>query len=444
MHSAFKLHDENGTFLRGQLEGLQGTRHFRDLAIVDIVIIDEVSMLQADALRGIDQALNYVLTRGTTQRGLMAFGRKSMLVVGDLHQLPSIEKYGFTSQQIYDSTLWSEFKFLELTQVVRTDAAEARFAELLLRARRGWQHLNDEDWQLLESRVCANHCAACESFTDVMRVRPPGGTRRDEVAVPQVVRHCPIACTAAGGHASATCVLAARRAKVDELNARYGRRAAPVGAQPCAVQAVDTDVDSGRPVRSAQVRERISSKLAGLAMEAEYYVGQLVVITVNRRRQHAGYVNSALAEIVELAPALPHAPTEIVVRLLDEPANAPLLRVRRVEARASVFGTECTRLMFPLLPAFSMTIHRVQGATMEGDVHILLNAEVFADGMAYVAISRVRRLSQLHLWCLHREAIKANPIIDAEYERLARMRLDVDAVAAAPHRQRVRHLLPLA
>ena len=31
---------------------------------------------------------------------------------------------------------------------------------------------------------------------------------------------------------------------------------------------------------------------------------------------------------------------------------------------------------------FAVTVHRVQGATLEGDVHVLLNSEFFADGQA--------------------------------------------------------------
>ena len=55
-------------------------------------------------------------------------------------------------------------------------------------------------------------------------------------------------------------------------------------------------------------------------------------------------------------------------------------------------------------PGFGLTVEnacsqRVQGATLEDDVHILLNAEMFAEGQAYVALSRVRRLSQVHFWC---------------------------------------------
>ena len=52
----------------------------------------------------------------------------------------------------------------------------------------------------------------------------------------------------------------------------------------------------------------------------------------------------------------PHAPTEIAVRLLDEPDHASLLRVRRVESTATIAGTEYIRSMFPMIPAYAMTI----------------------------------------------------------------------------------------
>ena len=172
------------------------------------------------------------------------------------------------------------------------------------------------------------------------------------------------------------------------------------------------------------------------------HIGQLVLLTVNRRRAHAGFVNGSLAVVVAIHP--PHAPTEIVVRLLDEPPGAPPLHVRRTEATAKVGGAEYVRYMFPLVAAHAMTIHRVQGATLTGPVHILLNKEIFAEGQAYVALSRVQRLEQLHLWCLHREALKGNPTVDAEYVALAARPLDAAAIAASPARLRVRHLLPLA
>ena len=107
----------------------------------------------------------------------------------------------------------------------------------------------------------------------------------------------------------------------------------------------------------------------------------------------------------------------------------------RVLMRIHVLATDPRCLRYARAP---------QGATLTGDVHILLNAEIFAEGMAYTALSRVQRLDQLHLWCLNREAIKANPNVDREYVRLAHSPLDEAAIAAAPRRTRVRHLLPLA
>jgi len=110
----------------------------------------------------------------------------------------------------------------------------------------------------------------------------------------------------------------------------------------------------------------------------------------------------------------------------------------------TIAGVEYKRSMFPLIPAFAMTVHRVQGGTLTGPVHILMNQEIFAEGQGYVALRRVKKLSQLHLWCLHRQAIKGSPIIDAEYVRLQHRWLTAEAVAAAPSRERVRFLLPLA
>jgi hypothetical protein len=120
--------------------------------------------------------------------------------------------------------------------------------------------------------------------------------------------------------------------------------------------AIDTQ-SNGRPVTDAAVRSQISDRLTGLPSQLSVHVGQLVLLTVNRRGCHAGFVNGSLAVVVELAPT--HAPTETVVRLLDEPDDAPTLRVRRIEATANVGGAEYTRLAFPIIPAYAMTIHRV-------------------------------------------------------------------------------------
>ena len=90
---------------------------------------------------------------------------------------------------------------------------------------------------------------------------------------------------------------------------------------------------------------------------------------------------------------------EQVYAILFKPEGAcHELRIVRRSVRASCAGVgSATRMQFPLIPSHAVTVHRVQGATLDGDVHVLLNSEFFAAGQAYTALSRARRMSQLHL-----------------------------------------------
>ena len=54
-------------------------------------------------------------------------------------------------------------------------------------------------------------------------------------------------------------------------------------------------------------------------------------------------------------------------------------------------GVTLQRTQLPLLPCWAATIHKVQGLSLDAAV-IDLGPKVFEDGMAYVALSRVRGL----------------------------------------------------
>lgn len=55
-----------------------------------------------------------------------------------------------------------------------------------------------------------------------------------------------------------------------------------------------------------------------------------------------------------------------------------------------------------------------------------------AQGQAYTALSRVRRLEQIHLWSLDPSAFRANPTLAMEYERLRQRPLTQAVIDAAP------------
>ena len=55
----------------------------------------------------------------------------------------------------------------------------------------------------------------------------------------------------------------------------------------------------------------------------------------------------------------------------------------------------------------SSTIHKCQGLSLDCAI-IDLSSKVFADGMAYVALSRVKSLLGLHLIALDKDSIRVN------------------------------------
>uniref|UniRef100_A0A1X7VHI7 OTU domain-containing protein n=1 Tax=Amphimedon queenslandica TaxID=400682 RepID=A0A1X7VHI7_AMPQE len=75
------------------------------------------------------------------------------------------------------------------------------------------------------------------------------------------------------------------------------------------------------------------------------------------------------------------------------------------------------RKQFPLILSYAITIHKCQGLSLDTAIINLLT-NVFGDGMAYVALSRVRTLTGLHLLSFDPLSVKvSNPCIN-EINRL--------------------------
>lgn len=154
------LSDEKLSSLRSRLAKLQ------------LMIIDEVSMVSADMLYYIHRRLEEI--KGTKNSDTR-FGNCSILAVGDLFQLkPVMAKQIFelpqNSYAKLHGSIWKEvFSLVELVEIMR-QKEDKSFAELLNRARTG--QLTNTDIEVLSGRVVTKGSNACKHVEDFLHVFP--------------------------------------------------------------------------------------------------------------------------------------------------------------------------------------------------------------------------------------------------------------------------------
>jgi ATP-dependent DNA helicase PIF1 len=80
---------------------------------IKVLIIDEISMVPAKLLDKIDETLQCCL------KSAEPFGGIKTLIVGDLYQLPPVNKNDEDFYNVYHAKSWNAFKFIELTRNYR-------------------------------------------------------------------------------------------------------------------------------------------------------------------------------------------------------------------------------------------------------------------------------------------------------------------------------------
>lgn len=79
-------------------------------------------------------------------------------------------------------------------------------------------------------------------------------------------------------------------------------------------------------------------------------------------------------------------------------------------------GSTSSYAQVPLILAYAITVHRSQGSTVEW-VSMKLDRSCFADGMAYVALSRARSLKGIQIKAFHPESIQTSPHVLEFYRK---------------------------
>ncbi len=341
------------------------TKHFNKkwFKRIEVLVIDEISMVRADLLDAIDRSLRL------NRESLLPFGGVQMVFVGDLFQLPPViaseeEKrifeMAYQTPYFFSANVLRDFDFekMELRKVYRQE--QRHFLRLLDAVR-----LNQVDYEDLE---------------DLNQ------------------RHQPLF------EAERTFItLATRNAKVDRINLR--ELANLDGAEEVFMANIKGEFDPKQYPAEQALRLKIGAQVMFIKNDPD---GNFVNGTI-------GKVSDFDTEGIKVFTDEQGSPKVINV----VPVKWEIIRYRPGkenpnEIEAEVVGTF---EQYPLRLAWAVTIHKSQGKTFD-QVIIDMDTGAFEFGQTYVALSRCRTLEGIVL----RQKLKLSDMLTDErvvdyYER---------------------------
>jgi hypothetical protein len=336
IHSFFQL--SFGPNIPTQLGEKPFERRFNNekikaLKAIDLLVIDEISMVRADILDAIDDVLRRYRNRN------LPFGGVQLLMIGDLHQLAPVTKDDewnllrpyYASAFFFESKALalSQFLTIELTHIFRQ--ADEHFIALLNKVRD--KKLDVESTRLLNTRYIPNF-----------------EYPKDEKYI-TLTSHNRAAMTI-------------NMAKMKELQGRTY-------------------------TFKAEITDDFPESMYPNELNLELKVGAQVMFVKNDSNNEKRYFNGKLGEITaiddeQIVVKCPHEKDEITV------SNTTWDNIKYVLDDAKTMQEHIigTFSQLPIKAAWAITIHKSQGLTF--DKAIIDAASSFAHGQVYVALSRCK------------------------------------------------------
>lgn len=330
-----------------------------ELRALDLLIIDEISMLRSDTLELVDALLKYVF--GSDK----PFGGLQTILSGDFMQLspivkpeekPDFKKRGYWA---FQSPVWNELdlKIIYLKEVKRQD--DPNFANALNMLRAG----------AINPTVSSyfSETSSHEFPKDVEPVR-----------------------------------LLSTNKEVNSMNNMHLKKLkTPLEVYEATVRGKD-DKLKAQIIRDCPGMERLELKKGA----------QVMILVNDKNRQFVNGSMGEFVEVVERRMAVSIFETKLVkcavVRLFesDEIVEIPEQEWKIEKRKGDKVTTLARMVQLPIKLGWAITIHKSQGMSLD-----YLNVDLkrcFAEGMAYVALSRARNYDGLSITGWNPGSIKCN------------------------------------
>jgi DNA-directed RNA polymerase subunit F len=313
----------------------------RIIQSLDLLVIDEISMVRADLLDAVDAVLR------RHRRNNQPFGGVQLLVIGDLHQLSPVAKQDEWSllQQHYESVYFFSSKALGLTELLTIELkhiyrqSDARFIKLLNQIR---------DNRLDESSIADLNQRYIQDFT-------PG---EDQGYI----------------------TLSTHNRSAESINQTR-------------LQALSKKEHGFKAEISGDFPEHIYPTQATLLLKE----GAQVMFVRNDPSAEKLYYNGKIGKITKISSKNIHVicpgdKQEIVVEPVDWQNIKYIVNEENKEIEEDIIGKF---KQYPLKLAWAITIHKSQGLTFE---KAIIDAKAaFAHGQVYVALSRCKTIEGMVL-----------------------------------------------
>jgi DNA-binding CsgD family transcriptional regulator/RecA/RadA recombinase len=370
IHSLFQL--PLGIHLPGVERNEQNRqRHFsrkkkRLIRNLDLLVIDEISMVRADMLDAVDETLRRL------RDSRRPFGGVQLLMIGDLHQLPPVVKQedwdllsrAYDTPYFFDSRALGQTDYIsiELKHIYRQSDPE--FIALLNKVR--VNRLDEESLRKLNSRFVAGF-------------RPRGKEAYITLTATNRVAH--------------------------DINAENLKQLATPSF-----------------VVQARVVGEFPESSYPTDCTLEFKVGAQVMFIKNDVQPERRYFNGKIGRITDVGEDVivvrcPGDPTDIAVTPAEWQNVKYSLNEETKQIDEQIVGTFT---QYPLKLAWAITIHKSQGLTFE---RAIVDAEAaFAHGQVYVALSRCKSFEGIVLRSrISGASVSTDPVVQAFSEEAHRL-----------------------